>query len=357
MSRSAKWNTFLAPSQKSTTGAILLGGLPLSIGMFTAILINYGFSLKLLMWLIPAALLVLVGYLDDVFEIRARVKLVFQLLAVVSFGLIFTSIHNSDLVTFALIVFFGFGAMNGANLLDGIDTFSIKYLGTILAATSFVSFVYGFQPLSIFTMMCAAPLFAFYFFNKSPSKVHLGEIGGGIIGLNLLFICSELYMSLNTIKPTVFDLEAFAFAFAFMHLPMTELGISLVRRVLNKKSPFCGDKLHLHSLLVDREGMNASQASNKLNLFHFFSLTSMVLMSLVANPVAAFLFSGIFSVSYYLYFGSEFWFKEQVTRDLREYFTGVNSEHIHAYDFSSLNEFNFEFDYVEAQDSDSKKAS
>lgn len=164
-------------------------------------------------------------------------------------------------------------------------------------------------------------------------------------------------MSINTVKPTTFNIEAFAFAFAFMHLPMTELGISLVRRVINKRSPFCGDKLHLHSLLVDREGMSSSQASNKLSLFHFFTLTSMVLMSLVANPIVAFFFSGIFCVSYYLYFGHGYWFKKQSSKDFREYFSGLKSDQIRAYDFSSLNEFNFEFDYVENIDGESEKAS
>jgi UDP-N-acetylmuramyl pentapeptide phosphotransferase/UDP-N-acetylglucosamine-1-phosphate transferase len=346
---------YIAPSKKSTSGAILLGGAPLMLGTFVALACVYGLSPQLLLWSAPAVLLGAVGFLDDQFEVRARVKLFFQITATVLFAVMFSYYNQSDLGTFALMLFFGLGVINGANLLDGIDTYSIKYASTILLAMSGVCYYLGHNDLAIATALCSAPFAAFYFFNKSPSKVHLGEIGGGIIGLNFLFLCSEFYVNQSVLgrgpsSVGALNTEAFLFAFAFMHLPMSELGISLLRRVFKKKSPFCGDKLHLHTLLTDRENLSAHKASNKLVSFHLVGIGLMIFTSMTVHPVAGFFSSGAFYVSYYLHLGAKYWIYTEDNISLESLFTSLKDKHINAYDFSSLNDFNFDFDYIENED-------
>jgi UDP-N-acetylmuramyl pentapeptide phosphotransferase/UDP-N-acetylglucosamine-1-phosphate transferase len=356
---------YIAPSKKSSSGAILLGGAPLMLGTFAALTLVFGFTPKLLLWAAPAALLGVVGYLDDQFEIRARVKLFFQLTATILFTGLFAYYNHSDLGTMALMLFFGLGVINGANLLDGIDTYSIKYASAILLGMSGVCFYVGYEDLALASALCSVPFAAFYFFNKSPSLVHLGEIGGGIIGLNLLFLCSELYTNSSIIGRapnsievlnSSLNVEAFLFAFAFMHLPMSELGISLLRRVARKKSPFCGDKLHLHTLLTDRENLSAHSASNKLLAYHLVGITLMIFTSMTIGPIAGFFSSGAFYVSYYLYLGAKHWLHTEETIALESLFTSLEDNNINAYDFSSLNDFNFEFDSIKSNKVHSKKA-
>jgi UDP-N-acetylmuramyl pentapeptide phosphotransferase/UDP-N-acetylglucosamine-1-phosphate transferase len=349
---------YIAPSKKSTSGAILLGGAPLMLGTFVSLISIYGLSDKLLLWSIPAALLGIVGFLDDQFEVRARVKLFFQVSATVFFAAGFSYYNQFDLATFGLMLFFGLGVINGANLLDGIDTYSIKYASAILLGMSGVSYSLGHESLALACALCTVPFGAFYFFNKSPSRVHLGEIGGAIIGLNLLFLCSEFYVNQSAaVGVKSLNGESFLFAFAFMHLPMSELGMSLLRRVLKKKSPFCGDKLHLHTLLTDRESLSAHSASNKLVSFHIVGMSLMIFASMTVNPVAGFFASGAFYVSYYLQLGAKYWVYEEETMSLESFFTSLKDNNLTAYDFSSLNDFNFDFDYVESDQVAAKKIS
>lgn len=337
----------LVPSRKSTTGAILLGGIPVTIGSFIAILSIFGFTSTLLLWTIPSSLLLISGYLDDRFEVRARVKLAFQLLSVVSFALLFTNIYNCGTGTFSVLLFFGLGVINGANLLDGIDTYSIKYTVMTFVAISVIAFYKSYDLIGITSLMFTAPMCAFYFFNKSPSKVHLGEVGGAIIGMNLLFLCSQLYVQYSSGVIDPLNADALLFSFAFMHLPMTELGISLLRRVLKGRSPFCSDRLHVHLILTDIKGMSHSMASSKLSLLYGTGLAMHLLIMSQLGPTLSFFISGAYICSYYLYFGLETWSKVQEQTTLRDLFVSLSGNDIQAYDFSSLNNISFDFSYVD----------
>lgn len=310
------------PSPKSTSGAVLLGGLPLAIASGY---VFYSFSSNLEMflgWLIPAIILVGIGYLDDKVEIKPYVKLSLQVLAVCSFSFFAAGASELNLGLFAIYSVWGFGVLSGSNLLDGIDTYSIKY--SIGSYAAFIAFglYFGHTDIAIMSGLLIGPKLAFYIYNKYPSKMHLGEIGGTIIGLNCLFLSNLLFKGFEGGRAiaSVSDInfEILLLTLSVLHLPMTELGISLLRRLAAMKSPFHGDKLHLHYIMASDKKVGVVKAANYLSSLHIQALVINIAVAYYISPVSAFLVSGIFYVAYYVFFGKETWAKDMKVIDVVE---------------------------------------
>lgn len=271
-------------SGKSLTDAILLGGLPIALAVGLSIfVVDFYFDILqisfiqkniLIRGLISAAVLVSYGYLDDKYELRPVAKLVFQSLTILMFTLsttaLLTSSHYSNIVFFLYSVA-GMALINGNNLLDGLDTLAIKT--NIISLGGFAFMGYYTQSPLVMTLAFSGigALCAFYFFNKSPAKIYLGEIGGTFLGFTYL-IMMALYQhhqihTTNTVKLLFYSALP-------VTLPIMELFISFSRRVFNNKSPFKGDRLHLHYILTQNHDLSIPMATNVYALFNLIAVTA-----------------------------------------------------------------------------------
>lgn len=293
---------FHAVSGKSVSNAILLGGLPLAISILastTYIAYNPYFEVLdyqkniLLSMVICSGFIVIYGYFDDRFELRPIVKLVMQFMAVTSFSLLTSkhlSVEYSNLALF-IQFFVGMALVNGTNLLDGLDTLTIKlstagFLGfVLLGALNFTSII------TVLALSYIAPLFSFYIFNKEPAKIHLGEIGSSFIGF-IYFALSTLFFSTLQYKTSLGYDQIFFIVTLPTLLPIIELTISFFRRLYNRKSPFSGDRFHVHQILRNFHNISPSNVSNIMGgtyfLTMFFSIVSTHYYNL--HPFFSFLF-------------------------------------------------------------------
>jgi len=264
---------FHISARKSATNAVQLGGLPLSLSIIAGVIFLFNhdsfssffgrfdfYSIKY--WLISASIVVTYGYLDDRFELRPIVKLVLQISSICLFAMLESRVlfPKWSALAFVVISFWGLGVLNGSNLLDGLDTLTIK-LGSVTFLSYLViawNFSIGSVALGSCVVLCS--LAAFYFFNKEPAKIHLGEIGGSFIGFSSLLVSCFVYSYLSRTK--IDSANALAMAIMPLSLPMVELGVSFLRRLYNRKSPFKGDKYHLHHLLRNYYGFSPSGASS-----------------------------------------------------------------------------------------------
>lgn len=260
-------------ARKSTSNAVQLGGLPLSLSIITGVcfLISHKYfnsffsefdfySIKY--WLVSAGIIVIYGFLDDKFELRPIVKLSLQITSICLFAVLESRVlfPKWGALAFVVLSFWGLGVLNGSNLLDGLDTLTIK-LGCVTFFTYLViawNFKIGSVALS--STLILSCLGAFYIFNKEPAKVHLGEIGGSFIGFSSLLVSCFVYS--HIVRGKYGNLNALAMASIPLSLPMVELGVSFLRRIYNKKSPFKGDKFHLHHILRNYYGFSPSYASS-----------------------------------------------------------------------------------------------
>ena len=263
---------FYLSSGKSQTDALLLGGLPLVLGIFTAsvyLIVFYGdiaiSPQQLNIWkrsLYAGAILTTYGYIDDKFEIRPIAKLVMQFFAIMTFTILtsalLTKSHYSNIV-FIVQSIMGMALLNGTNLLDGLDTLSVKlHIGSFLSFI-FLGYYYNAPVIAVISISSVAALSAFYMFNRAPAKIYLGEIGGTFIGLTYLALATIFYHNQLGLMARS---EILGLALAPMILPISELTISFTRRILANKSPFKGDHLHMHYILTKNKKLSPSMASS-----------------------------------------------------------------------------------------------
>lgn len=298
-------NFFYIRSEKSSSHAHLLGGLPLALNIIAVLFMNIS-DQQAITTLLPALIITGYGFYDDKYEMRARLKLIFQASAVGIFAFTIApsiSVVN-PVVSVGVIGFFGMALVNGTNLLDGLDTMTLKTAGTSLIGFVVVSYISN-NPfaltLSLSTLMSLA---AFYYFNKEPAKLYLGEIGGSFIGLITLVLGVSNYISLSKGHSAI---GSFAYVLILTSLPLNELGISFLRRIWAKKSPFRGDRLHLHYVLGSKYKLSASATATSIASGNLIILAISLPIAEYISPSLGLVVNIFLSLGTYIYLCKDAW--------------------------------------------------
>ncbi|GAB4020670.1 MAG: hypothetical protein Fur0010_23470 [Bdellovibrio sp.] len=354
------------PARKSTTNAVQLGGLPISLVIFlSSLYLGYenvyfnGLNSEILhRWSYCSLVIIAYGYLDDRFELRPIVKLCLQVLCVLTFSVLTAEIFSRYQSALSLIVVFiwGMGTVNGANLLDGLDTLTVKLTTSILSFYFIASFYLHLPQLTWAATMVLSAILGFYYFNKEPAKVHLGEIGGSFMGMSYLLLSSLLYVGT---REKFGAASSAAIALMPLSLPMVELAISFMRRIYNRKSPFKGDKLHVHHILKNYHNFSASQSSSIMMLGHLFSLSLSSVIAFVIHPWLGYFSHLIILTSMYLSIGVKYW-KGSDTLDLsaKSIFQYLRKKDVMIIDSSKIDDFQITIinEEVEEDDDDQEVA-
>lgn len=346
---SNKFLSFLfVESPKSPTGAKLLGGLAIGLGIIVSsvvLLVNKNFFIEresalILPFIISACIIGIAGYIDDRFEIRARYKLILQLISV-SF-LTYHSAHflgNKNIfAAYALVTFLGFLLVNGTNLIDGLDTLAIK-LSTVIS----MAFIYlGWHSQSSLTIILSlstmAGLGAFYFYNRAPARVYLGEIGGSLLGL---IFTAQTILCYQHLRTTQVALSAMSLILIAISLPICELGISFLRRVYFKKSPFKGDKLHLHYVIKTKSKLSANAVTNVMAISNIGILISGFFIAHFTSPLLAIVFVNALYCAIYVGYCKSEWIKGQNSNSISNVFSGLEKKTVYLISSSELDRISF----------------
>lgn len=312
-----KW--FHIPSPKSKTRALLLGGLPMNIGLTSAIwLISYGHRIPLtnqsrhvMQIFVYIFLGVLVyGYIDDRYEVRPVIKLIFQFMINVVLGLLVARYfyQENSALAFITICILSTAVMNGQNLLDGLDTLAVKL--------SFVNFSYFFalglfyqiHSVKIISLLGLSAMAAFYFFNRSPAKLYLGEIGSVTLGLSFIMLGIEVFINLRY-KESAGVWRGLSFAMAPSMMALMELAISFSRRFLYNQSPFRGDRLHLHYILQDKFSLRAHEAATAMMFFQMAAMASALISMMIYSIVFPLFIEAAFILMTSFFLAKEYWWR------------------------------------------------
>ncbi len=186
-------------ARKQHQGAVpLVGGLAIYGGMLVTVLVYpvYLLNPAVRAILLAGGLLLVIGVMDDLFEVQASVKLLFQVSAVA------VVMSGGVMVTFLPAVWWGvglevlitaiwlIGVTNAVNFLDGVDGLATSL--TIIAALAFgLVAVQTSQPF--FLLLCAALAgaclgFLPYNFRPRPASAFLGDAGATLLGFLLASI-------------------------------------------------------------------------------------------------------------------------------------------------------------------------
>ncbi|MGW1975434.1 undecaprenyl/decaprenyl-phosphate alpha-N-acetylglucosaminyl 1-phosphate transferase [Streptomyces sp. NPDC001889] len=230
-----------------------------------------------------AALIWIIGVLDDKFEIDALIKLGGQMIAagvmvmqgltilwipVPGAGMVSLTDWQGTLLTVALVVV----TINAVNFVDGLDGLAAGMV-CIAAAAFFlyayrIWYSYGIEaaaPATLFTAILMGMCLGFLPHNMHPARIFMGDSGSMLIGLVLAGAAISLTGQVDMDALRLFEggsdrdvthaaLPVFIpllLPLTIIAIPLADLVLAIVRRTWNGQSPFAADRGHLHHRLLE----------------------------------------------------------------------------------------------------------
>jgi UDP-GlcNAc:undecaprenyl-phosphate GlcNAc-1-phosphate transferase len=231
--------------------------------------------------MIAGGVIVLVGILDDRFELDSLTKLAGQVTAaglLVLFGLQWMmfwvpwgdqgagtgSVLSLDQNQGALLsVLLCVTMINAMNFVDGLDGLAAG-VGLIAAAATCVFSVgllaqnegdVGAYPPALIAAALAGACLGFLPHNFNPARIFMGDSGSMLIGLMLAASTTSASGKLNYTNFGARDvlglLSPLLVVAAVLFVPLLDLMLAVVRRTRRGESPFSPDKMHLHHRLLE----------------------------------------------------------------------------------------------------------
>ena len=244
------------------TVAYRVGGISIFASVFLLSVFYYiqGVELYDYSLLIPLAILLLIGFYDDLYEVDFKLKFIFQIIAakiIIDSGLVIDNMHGilgiyelNRIAAQALTIFIIVAIINSINFIDGIDGLAILIVAKfIILVEFFANSDILTTYLSLIVLFSSLPLLYFNF--KKREKIFLGDAGshflGGVVSILVLHVLSQEYL----IK-SQFDINKILFVLSILSYPIIDIiRVSLIR-LLNGKSPFVADKNHIHHIILKK---------------------------------------------------------------------------------------------------------
>jgi UDP-GlcNAc:undecaprenyl-phosphate/decaprenyl-phosphate GlcNAc-1-phosphate transferase len=233
----------------ATTPTPLLGGLAILAGVLVAGAIFLPASQEMRGILGAAALITLVGLLDDVYDISPPLKLLGQVAAAlvcVLAGVVvsdFTSpflgrVELGDLggpLTLVGLVFL----MNVVNFSDGVDGLAAGVCAIAAVGFSVIAFDLGADAAGILAACTAGAALGFLIHNFHPASVFMGDSGSNLLGLLLGAVIVEGSLKTNALIALVAPLVILA-------VPFLDTSFVIAKRIKYRRPVYRGDSNHFH---------------------------------------------------------------------------------------------------------------
>ncbi len=261
----------------------LMGGLTIITGFLTAILMNFVLNKsfvagrELTGLICGIAIIIIMGLLDDIVELKPLYKIFFQIAAAVTAVLLSGSriefITNPGSLTslillnpvfsFTISILWIVGLTNAFNVVDGLDGLA-SGTGAISALTLFAvslirpdaEFIGSYS--AIITIALAGSCLGFLPFNFNPAKIFMGETGSAFIGFTLAMVSMQGTLKSYTALSIFIPVIAFG-------LPLIDAVLAFIRRTIKGQPFYKGDRQHIHHKLTDDLGF--SQRTTVLILY------------------------------------------------------------------------------------------
>jgi UDP-GlcNAc:undecaprenyl-phosphate GlcNAc-1-phosphate transferase len=224
-----------------------------------------------------------VGLIDDKGSKSAWQKLIFQATGIGLFiagnQLIFSDFLGIMKLAFpyniSFTFFFFLIMINSMNLIDGIDGLAASIGLTIYLSLGFFFLNHNIQYLSLFSFSISGIIIAFLYFNFSKKyKMIMGDTGSLFLGFTISVIIIKAYYIINTVHSTYTFASVSSYSvFGLAIIPVFDLARVFIIRIMQRKSPFRGDRNHIHHVLLDKLKMSHKQATIVIvciNLLFFF---------------------------------------------------------------------------------------
>lgn len=300
--------------------AIPLGGgflmmIVVIIGMVLGLMLfNKSINNDILIILLGALTMFIAGIIDDLYQLRASIKLLVQLF--VAFATLLTSnillndFHGllglgeiSSASAWVLTILYLVVFTNMFNLIDGIDGLAsglgLIALVFILSASEMANDLL----FSIFICLIMGALIVLFVRNHMKDKMYLGD--NGSLALGYILGCLTLHMlSISEVSFPIIDFTVYGpvYAMTLFWYPLMDLGRVFFVRLVQKRSPFSPDRNHFHHKMVDRGMSHLSAALTVMGFTLMFELLSFYLSKFMGVNALFLVMLAVTSLTAYVVF-------------------------------------------------------
>ena len=245
-----------------------LGGLAIFAGFMASILLFVDIRLNPQMQsiLLGAVIIVVLGVVDDIMALPAKLKFVIQIAAALIpalNGVSIQALSNPNIfspnaywvlnwLSVPVTVLWIVGITNAVNLIDGLDGLANGVSAISAATVLVIALITSDAQVAVVMAALVGACVGFLPYNLNPAKMFMGDTGATFLG----FILST--MSIQGLFK-FYAVISFAVPFLILGLPIFDTAFAMIRRMAHGQSPMHADRGHIHHRLIDM-GLNQKQA-------------------------------------------------------------------------------------------------
>ena len=232
--------------------------------------------------LIGALILVVLGIIDDIVALDAKIKFVGQIVAALIpalSGVVIQGFGNPfiandyvplGILTIPVTVFWIVGITNAVNFIDGLDGLACGVSAIATVTMLIIAILYSEVQIALMMAALAGACLGFLPYNMNPAKIFMGDTGSMFLGYILAVTSIQGLFKFYAVI-------SFAVPFILLGLPIFDTGFAIVRRLMKGQSPLQADRGHVHHRLIDL-GFDQKQSVAILYAFSaLMGLTAVIL--------------------------------------------------------------------------------
>ena len=273
-----------------------LGGLAIFAGFMASILLFVDIRLNPQMQsiLLGAVIIVVLGVVDDIMALPAKLKFVIQIAAALIpalNGVSIQALSNPNIfspnaywvlnwLSVPITVLWIVGITNAVNLIDGLDGLANGVSAISAATVLVIALITSDAQVAVVMAALVGACVGFMPYNMNPAKMFMGDTGATFLGYILATMSIQGLFKFYAII-------SFAVPFLILGLPIFDTAFAFIRRIAHGQSPMHADRSHVHHRLIDM-GFNQKQAVAVLYVISaILGLSAVVLTT--SGPVKAML--------------------------------------------------------------------
>jgi Fuc2NAc and GlcNAc transferase len=248
---------------------------------------------NLSMALLGGALVALVGWIDDRRGVKPSVRagIHFVAAAWAVYWLHADGVTSGHVVNYAIMVVVVAAAINFYNFMDGIDGLAATEAITASGAAAVLFWHAGYPSLGFVSLLVAAASAGFLYWNWSPARIFMGDVGSGFLG----YVFGVLALATRhtaSIPATIWLILLAVF--------IVDALLTLLRRVVRAERWYEAHKSHAYQRYVQAGYGHRQVTSSVLALNVVLIVLAAAAAEFPSLQVAALLAAGVVVVGAYL---------------------------------------------------------
>ena len=235
-----------------------IGGLAIFVSFVLVSLFVCHLSRQFIGMLLGALVIVVLGVVDDKYDLNAKLKLVVQILAAaipVSQGVVIRYISHP--FGFLGVPYLSLGVLAvpvtiSVNFIDGLDGLSVGVCSISSLSMGIIALMLGQSNEAVILAALLGACLGFLPYNFNPAKIFMGDTGATFLGFMLSCMAVsglfKLYAVISFVVPIL-----------VLGVPLFDICFACIRRLCHHVSPMHADRSHIHHRLID-SGFNQRQS-------------------------------------------------------------------------------------------------